>query len=309
MELVRGLYNLRALQRGCVVTIGNYDGIHLGHQEMLRTVRLRAAERGVPATVLSFEPTPREYFAKDGAARLTRFREKFDALAQFGIERFVCLKFDERMRSIAPESFIDDVLLGALGARHIVVGHDFRFARARQGNIDMLGAWSARGSFGLDVVPPLMLDGERVSSSLVRATLAQGDMVKAAQLLGRPYRMSGKVVGGAKLGRKLGFPTANIQLHRRVTPIQGIFAARVTGAGLVDAPAVTNLGTRPVVNGTEPLLEAHVFDFDGDLYGRYLHVDFIERLRDETNFPNLDALVVQMNDDARRARAVLADAR
>src|SRR5215475_12655902 len=168
MELVRGLYNLKAGQRGCVVTIGNYDGIHLGHQEMLRVVRLRAAEKGVPATVLSFEPTPREYFAKDGAARLTRFREKFDALERFGIERFVCLKFDERMRSIAPEAFIEDVLIGALGTKYVVVGHDFRFARARQGNIDMLRAWSERGTFGLDVVPPVMLDGERVSSSLVR---------------------------------------------------------------------------------------------------------------------------------------------
>jgi riboflavin kinase / FMN adenylyltransferase len=307
MELVRGLYNLHARQRGSVVTIGNYDGIHLGHQEMLRVVRERAAQLGTASAVLSFEPIPREYFARDGAARLTRFREKFETLTAFGIDRFICLRFDARMQSISPEGFINDILSTALGVRHVVVGHDFRFACRRAGTIDTLREWSSKLGFGLDVVPPLLLDSERVSSSLLRDALARGDMTKAAHLLGRPYRMSGKVVSGAQLGRKLGFPTANIQLQRRLTPIQGVFAARVSGAGLTNAAAVTNLGTRPVVNGVEPLLEAHIFDFDGDLYGQYLHVDFVERLRDEVNFPNLDALVVQMNEDARRARRALSE--
>nr|WP_298723961.1 bifunctional riboflavin kinase/FAD synthetase [uncultured Steroidobacter sp.] len=306
MELIRGLYNLRAGQRGCVLTIGAFDGIHLGHQEMIRVLRERAAQYGLPAALLSFEPTPREFFAKGTPpARLTRFREKFEALERYGVDRFVCLRFDDCMRRLGREEFVNEVLVKALGVRHIVVGHDFRFGRDNQGDIACLRSLGATAGFEVTEVPPFEIDGERVSSSGIREALAVGDMAKAAKLLGRPYRMTGKVIHGEKLGRKLGFPTANLRTHRRATPLAGIFAIRVTGAGLKDAPGVASLGTRPAVNGKELLLEAHVFDFDGDLYRQHVHVDFIAYLRAERWFADMDALIEQMNRDAAQARQIL----
>jgi riboflavin kinase/FMN adenylyltransferase len=306
VELIRGLYNLRAGQRDCVLTIGAFDGIHLGHQEMIRVLRERAAEHGLPAALLSFEPTPREFFAKGTPpARLTRFREKFEALERYGVDRFVCLRFDECMRRLGRDEFVNEVLVKALGARHIVVGHDFRFGRDNQGDIACLRSLGATAGFEVTVVPPFEVDGERVSSSGIREALAVGDMPKAAKLLGRPYRMTGKVIHGEKLGRTLGFPTANLRLHRRATPVAGIFAIRVTGGGLNDAAGVASLGTRPTVNGKELLLEAHVFDFKGDLYRQPLHVDFIAYLRPERKFADMDALVEQMNRDAAQARQIL----
>lgn len=306
MELIRGLYNLRAQQRGCVLTIGAFDGIHLGHQEMIRVLRDRAQQYGLPAALLSFEPTPREFFAKGAPpARLTRFREKCEALQRYGVDRFVCLRFDERVRCLGREEFVGEVLVKALGVRHIVVGHDFRFGRGNQGDIASLRTLAASGNFEITEVPPFVVDGERVSSSSIREALGVGDMAKAAKLLGRPYRMTGKVMHGEKLGRKLGFPTANLRLHRRATPLAGVFAIRVSGAGLDNAPGVANLGTRPAVDGKELLLEAHVFDFNGDLYRKSLHVDFIAYLRAERWFAGMDALIAQMNRDAAQARQIL----
>ncbi|HLS80707.1 MAG TPA: bifunctional riboflavin kinase/FAD synthetase [Steroidobacter sp.] len=306
MELVRGLHNLRARHRGCVLTIGAFDGIHRGHQEMIRLTRLAAESRKLPAAVLSFEPTPREYFARGAApGRLTRFREKHQALACYGVDRFVCLRFDQRMRSMSARAFIDDILVDALGAQHIVVGRGFRFAHNMEGSVALLREYGAGGRFEVTEAPPFEIDGERVSSSLIRAALDAGDMARAARLLGRPYRMTGKVVQGAKLGRKLGFPTANLRPRRRATPLAGVFAIRVSGAGLKDAPGVASLGTRPAVGGSELLLEAHVFDYTGNLYRQYLHVDFIQRLRDERWFPDMDALTAQIREDARQAREIL----
>lgn len=310
MELIRGLYNLRAHQHGCVLTIGAFDGIHVGHQEMIRVLRDCARRHGLPAALLSFEPTPREFFAQHFGkgtppARLTRFREKCEALASFGVGRFVCMRFDQRVRCIGREEFVSDVLVKALGVRHIVVGHDFRFGRDNQGDIACLRTLAASGGFEVTEVPPFVVDGERVSSSLIREALGAGELARAAKLLGRPYRMTGKVLHGDKLGRTLGFPTANLRLHRRTTPLAGVFAVRVTGGGLLNAPGVASLGTRPVVNGKELLLEAHVFDFDGDLYRQHLHVDFIAFLRDERGFADLDALIAQMHRDAAQAREIL----
>lgn len=306
MEVVRGLHNLRAPHRGCVLTVGAFDGVHRGHQEMLRVLRERAAERSMPAVVLSFEPMPREYFAKvDPPARLTRFREKVQAFALYGVDRFVCARFDERLRTMGPRAFIEDVLVAALGVKHLVVGHDFKFGRNLQGDLATLLEAGRRLGFEVTEVPAFSLEGERVSSSRVREVLAEGDLDGAARLLGRRYAMTGKVVHGGKLGRKLGFPTANIRLHRRMPPLRGVFATRVSGGPLKDAPAVASLGTRPAVDGKEFLLEAHVFDFEGDLYREYLQVEFVARLRDEEWFPNLDALVAQMQRDAARARSIL----
>ena len=308
MDFVRGLHNLRPRHRGCVLTIGAFDGIHLGHQEMIRVLRECAREHALPSVLLSFEPTPREFLNPDAPpARLTRFRERFDVLAACGVDRFVCLRFDERMRQMPPAEFIDRVLVDALGVRHIVVGHDFRFARGHDGSVETLRAVGPAKGFEVTEVPPYEVDGVRVSSSLIRAALDGGDMHLAAKYLGRPYRITGKVIAGQRLGRELGYPTANLRLHRRATPLAGIFAVRVSGAGLVNAPGVASLGTRPAVNGKELLLEAHVFDFAGDLYRQYVHVDFIARLRDELWFPSMDALVEQIHKDAAQARSVLSD--
>jgi len=306
MELIRGIHNLRERHRGCVVTIGNYDGVHRGHQHMITAVRTKAAELGVPAVVITFEPTPREFF--EGAAapsRLTRLREKLDALALYGVDRVVVLRFDAKTCGLGAGEFVDRLLVDGLGARHIVVGHDFHFARRREGTVETLRAAGTQHGFTVEEVGQFLLDSERVSSSLVREALNRGDLDRATRLLGRPYRMAGRVRMGKKLGRTLGYPTANLALHRKVVPLWGIFAVRATGAGLVDHPAVASLGTRPTVNGTDPLLEVHLFDYDGSLYGRYLDVDFVARLRDEQKFPSLDALVAQMHRDAAAARAVL----
>jgi riboflavin kinase/FMN adenylyltransferase len=201
--------------------------------------------------------------------------------------------------------FVERLLVQGLGARQVVVGHDFRFAKRREGTLATLREAGARHGFGVEEVGEFLVDGERVSSSLVREALGRGDLARAQKLLGRPYRMAGRVMRGQQLGRKLGYPTANLALHRKVVPLWGIFAVRVSGAGLVDHPAVVSLGTRPTINGTDPLLEVHVFDFDGDLYGRYLDVDFMQRLRDERRFESLDALVAQMHVDSAQARAAL----
>ena len=306
MELVRGLANLRDPHRGSVVTIGNYDGVHRGHQHMLATVTGRARELGLPATVVTFEPTPREYFEGDSApARLMRLREKLEALPLYGVDRVVVLRFDRRMQAMGADEFVERLLVRGLGARHVVVGHDFHYARRREGNIDTLRAAGDRHGYTVEEVGRFLVDGERVSSSLVREALGRGDLARAGMLLGRPYRMAGRVRRGQQLGRRLGYPTANLALHRKVVPLWGVFAVRVSGAGLVDHPAVASLGTRPTIDGTEPLLEVHVFDHDGDLYGRYLDVDFVRRLRDERRFESLDSLVEQMHRDAAEARELL----
>ena len=306
MELVRGLHNLRDRHRGSVVTIGNYDGVHRGHQHMLASVVERARTLGLPATVVTFEPTPREFF--EGAAapsRLMRLREKVEALPLYGVDRMVVLRFDRRMQGMSAADFVGQLLVSGLGTRHIVVGHDFHFARRREGTVATLREAGKRHRFEVEEVGQFLIEGERVSSSLVREALGRGDLARAGTLLGRPYRMAGRVRRGQQLGRKLGYPTANLALHRKVVPLWGVFAVRVSGAGLVDHPAVVSLGTRPTINGTDPLLEVHVFDFDGDLYGRYLDVDFVQRLRDEKRFESLDTLVEQMHRDAAQARVVL----
>ncbi|MGI9245317.1 MAG: bifunctional riboflavin kinase/FAD synthetase [Steroidobacteraceae bacterium] len=306
IEVVRGLHNLSERHRGCVATIGNFDGVHRGHQQMIAAVRARATALGLPATLITFEPSPREYFqGLKAPARLMRMREKLEALALYGIDRVVVLRFDERMRNMSAREFEDVLLADRLGIRHIVVGDDFRYARNREGVVQSLQQAGVRHGFTVGQVHSFLVDGQRVSSSLVREALEQGDMDRAAALLGRPYRMTGRVRRGAQLGRQLGYPTANLALHRKVVPLWGILAVRVSGAGLAGHPAVVSLGTRPTVDGTDPLLEVHLFDFDGDLYGRYLSVDFVRWLRAERRFDSLDALVEQMHQDSRDARAAL----
>ncbi len=295
------------LDRGCVATIGSYDGIHLGHQKLLDRVMAVADEKKLPSVVMSFEPTPKEYFAGDSPpARLMRFREKFEALREYGIDMFFCPRFDETMRSIAADTFIRQLLIQALNIRHLVIGDDFQFARARSGGITELRRAGAALGFTVEQLPSVISDGERVSSTAIRDALWRGDLQHATRLLGRPYRMSGRVLEGKHLGRELGFPTANVALQRKQSAVMGIFAVRVLGVAGAPLDGVASIGTRPTVQGTVPLLEVHIFDFEGDIYGQTIHVDFIARLRSEEKFPDLESLVAQMHVDAAQARSILA---
>lgn len=306
MQLIRGINNLRPEHLGAVATIGGFDGVHRGHQALLAALRARAAELRASSLAISFEPTPREYFRGAAAPpRLQRFREKFEALQTTGIDYFACLHFDEYLSGLSARDFVAHILRDGLRIRWLVVGHDFKFGHGREGNVSTLRELGSEFGFGVDEFRPFMVDGRRISSTLVREALALGDMQRAAELLGRPYRISGRVVRGNQLGRQLGFPTANLRLQRRVIPLHGVFAVRVMGKDIGMRPAVANLGTRPVVNGIEPLLEVYLFDFAGDLYGQQLHVHFVARLRDERWFPNLDELVQQMKIDAAEARNIL----
>jgi riboflavin kinase / FMN adenylyltransferase len=306
MELVRGLHNISHRHRGCVLTVGNYDGVHLGHQQMIALVRSRAAELGSTSTVLVFEPSSKEFIDPAGAPpRLTRWREKFLALAAQGVDRLVTLRFDEFMRAMTPQRFVDELMVAGLGARHVVVGNDFRYGCNAGGTIDTLRRAGTVHGFGVEQIEPFVFDGVRVSSTAVRERLGRSDFEGARRLLGRPYRMLGRVVHGRELGRTLGFPTANLRLMRRKSPVCGILAVRVRGIGPTALPAVASLGTRPTVGGKEVLLEVYVFDFNGDLYGRELEVEFVAKLRDEVKFDSVDALMAQMKIDAAQARDLL----
>ena len=307
MELVRGLHNISRRHRGCVLTVGNYDGVHLGHQQMIGVLKVRAAQLRSTATVLVFEPSSREFIDPDGAPpRLTRWREKCLALAAQGVDRLVTLRFDERMRAMTPAAFVDELIVERLGTRHMVVGDDFRYGSNAGGTIDSLRVAGHVHGFGVEQIAPFVFDGVRVSSTMVRDRLERADYGAAARLLSRPYRMLGRVVHGRKLGRTLGFPTANLRLMRRKSPVWGISAVWVYGIGSSRVPGVASLGTRPTVNGTEPLLEVHLFDFSGDLYGRSIEVEFVAKLRDEAKFDSLDAMMVQMKIDGARARDILS---
>lgn len=296
------------LADGCVATIGTFDGVHRGHQCIIERVRAVAEAASVPALVFSFEPTPQEFFSRETPPpRLTRLREKFDVLADLGVDALYCPPFDRALEALAPRQFIDGLLVGLLGVRHVVVGDDFRFAHRRTGTFDDLVAAGPGAGFTVERVDSVTVDGMRVSSSEIRRRLAAGDLDAARRLLGREYRMCGRVVGGLRLGRRLGYPTANVRLGRRASPISGIFAARVAGLDAAPLDAVASVGSRPTVEGAgPPLLEVHIFDFDRDIYGRSISVEFVAKLRDQQRFADLEALTVQMHDDAARARQALA---
>jgi riboflavin kinase/FMN adenylyltransferase len=292
--------------RGSVVCIGAFDGVHLGHRHVLGQVTRRAASLDLTPIAVTFEPIPREFFARgQGVPRLTSAGEKISRLVGTGIERVLSLRFDATLAAMSAEDFVAEVLVGRLTAREVWVGRDFRFGRRRAGDIALLQTLGERYGFTASEVAPFDLDGERVSSSAIRAFLAAGRFDDAARLLGRRFSIGGHVVHGQQLGRKLGYPTANLRLGRRTAPVGGIFAVRVHGIDAAPLAGVASLGVRPTVNGKEPLLEAHVFDFDGDLYGRRIEVEFVEKLRDEEKFADLAAMVRQIDDDAARARHIL----
>jgi len=305
MQLIRGVTGLRGRSKGCALTIGTYDGIHLGHQALLARVSDHAKRLGTASVVLTFEPTPREYLAPaDPPARLTSLRERWRILAPLGLDYLWLLRFGEALRNLSPEEFAQ-LLVRELAPSVVVVGHDFRFARRGEATAPVLAEAGQRLGFEVDVLPAVTQGGERISSSGVRAALAGSDFERARRWLGRPWSMRGRVQPGRRLGAQLGFPTANVALERRRAPVAGIFAVQVHGVGEAPRAGVASLGTRPTIGGTEALLEAHVFDFAGDLYGREIEVEFVARLRDEARFATLDALTAQMQRDAADARRIL----
>jgi riboflavin kinase/FMN adenylyltransferase len=262
----------------------------------------------VPTVALSFEPLPREFFAAGAPPpRLTGARQKIEGLSALEIDVIGLLRFDARLASMSAVDFVRRVLVGRLDALEVWVGPGFRFGHRRSGNLELLQALGGEHGFTAGEIPPVAVDGVRVSSTRIREALSVGDFATATRLLGRPYAIGGRVLRGNQLGRTLGFPTANLRFHGNTPALSGIFAARVHGVAAHPWPAVASFGTRPTVDGTEPLLEAHLFDFEGDLYGRHIEVEFVARLRDEEKFPDLPTLVAQMHRDAGQARAILTD--
>ena len=292
--------------QGSVVCIGAFDGLHLGHRALVRHAVARARESCVPSVALGFEPLPREFFARaEPPPRLTLPRQKVEDLRAMGVDLIGLLRFNAQLAAMPAMDFVRRVLAQRLRAKEVWVGPDFRFGHDRAGDLRLLRELGEQHGFTAHEIAPVTIDGERISSTRIRRALASGDFAAATRLLGRPYSIGGRVVRGNQLGRTLGFPTANLRFGGRTPALAGIFAARVHGIAPGPLPAVASLGTRPTVAGTTPLLEAHLFDFDGDLYGRHVHVEFVARLRDEEAFADLPALVAQMQRDANQARALL----
>jgi len=307
MEIIRGLHNIRPEHRGCVATIGNFDGVHRGHQMMLEQLIAKADELAVPSLLITFEPLPREYFQRgELPPRLTRFREKITLLSRTRIDRVLCIPFNKQLAQIPAETIVDDLLIRRLGIRYILVGDDFRFGNGAAGDYALLkrkgeASADAGQSFGVGEMNTLTVAGARASSTRVREALGAGEFELARELLGYSYFIMGRVVYGRQLGRQLGVPTANIRLQRYKAALEGVYAVRVSGLER-SYTGIANIGIRPTVEGKEPLLEVHIFDFSGDIYGQLLTVTFAHKLRDEQKFDGLDALKTQIHADMIQAR-------
>jgi len=307
MELVRGLHNLHPEHRGCAATIGSFDGIHLGHQAVLAQLAAQGRERRLPVTLITFEPQPREYFMPQSAPpRLTRLREKLEVLRHCQVDRVVCLRFNAYLAGLTAGAFIQRILLDGLGVKYLVVGDDFRFGKERSGNYSLLEQAGEMHGFPVVKMQTFNVGGHRVSSTRVRAALQSGDLGFAEALLGRPFWMSGRVAHGDKRGRTIGFPTANIYLHRNAVPVNGVFAVEMRGIENAPLAGVANVGTRPTVGGTRALLEVHLLDFDRDIYGRHVQVSFLKKLREERKYDSFELLKRQIQLDAEQARAFFA---
>jgi riboflavin kinase/FMN adenylyltransferase len=309
MELIRGRHNLRPRHRGCAVTIGAFDGIHLGHQAVLAHLKEQATSLGVATTVVTFEPLPREYLRPlEAPPRITTLRDKWPLLESCAVDRVLCLPFNERLRQLSARDFVEQVFVEGLGVRYLAFGDDFRFGNRREGDLDYVRALAAEFGYAVAPTPTREAEGERISSTRIRAALAEADFELAASLLGRPFEMAGRVLHGQKLGRQLDAPTANIALHRIRSPLHGVYAVSVTGAGLQGVAGVANVGVKPTIGESlEATLEVHVLDGSPDLYGERLTVQFRHKLRDEQKFPSLDALKEGIAADKEHARAWLAE--
>ena len=302
MELIRGIHNIRPQHFGCVLTIGNFDGVHLGNAAVLKGLLADAKENNLPSTVMLFEPQPQEFFAKNNApARLTRLRDKLRLLSNLGIERVICISFNQAFANMHAEQFVSDILIKKLGVKALTVGDDFRFGKQRQGNFSLLATMGTQAGMSVKSTASFRQLNARVSSTLIREALAEGDLVSAKVMLGHNYAISGRVIHGWKKGRELGFRTANIALKRQVCPVNGVFAVQVMFAGK-QVFGVANIGNKPTFNGTRALLEVHLFDFAQDIYGQFMHVELIEKLRNEKKFETLTQLTAQIATDVAAAK-------
>jgi riboflavin kinase / FMN adenylyltransferase len=306
MQVFRGIPEHAA--QSSVLTIGNFDGVHRGHQALLKLLTDKARALALPAVVLTFEPHPREYFSPaDAPARLASLREKLLLLAACGVDRVHVCRFDARFAALSADEFIDRILVRGAGVRYLIIGDDFRFGAKRRGDFALLQAEGASRGFAVEAMPTLDVEGERASSSAVRMALAEGDLDHAARLLGRPYSIAGRVMHGDKIGRRLGYPTANIQMKHRRPALSGVFAVAVEGLAPTPVPGVASIGVRPTITDAgRPTLEVHLFDWNRDCYGAHLRVHFLHKQRDEAKFDSLDALTAQIGRDADDARAWFA---
>ncbi|MDY0251010.1 MAG: bifunctional riboflavin kinase/FAD synthetase [Pseudomonas sp.] len=306
MQLVRGLHNVRPAHHGCVATIGNFDGVHLGHQAILTRLRDSAARLNLPSCVIVFEPQPREFFNPDTApVRLTRLRDKLQLFTEAGIDQVLCIAFNKRFRQLSAEDFVQTVLLDALGIKHLQVGDDFRFGCDRVGDFSFLQEAGQRCGFSVEPTATVEMQGQRVSSTWLRAALAGADFGLARRLLGRPYSIDGRVMHGKKLGRTLNAPTANVQLKRHRAPLHGVYLVTAQLGNGRHVPGVANIGTRPTVNSSQQAhLEVHLLDFSGDLYGQHLAVTFHKKIRDEQRFESLPQLQEAIAADIAKAHTL-----
>ncbi len=303
MEIINGLHNLRSRHHGCVLTIGNFDGVHRGHRQLIDALCEKAKALGVPSMLMTFEPQPREFFAGTKLpARLTRFREKVYLLDQTPLDRLLCLPFNERTANIEADWFAKDFVVDQVGAKHLVIGDDFRFGRGREGDFALFERYGQIHGYSVSAMSTLLQGEARISSTLIRETLAAGDFTAAANLLGHEYFIMGRVVYGRQLGRQLNVPTANIRLQRYRAALEGVYCVTVEGIAGAVRHGIANIGVRPTVDGKEPLLEVHVFDYTGNLYGDLIKVTFKQKLREEQAFDSIDALKTQINQDIEQAR-------
>jgi riboflavin kinase / FMN adenylyltransferase len=305
MELIRGLHNLRPRHRGCVATIGAFDGVHLGHQAVLRHLQDKADELRLPSTVIVFEPLPREYFSPIKApARIMSFREKFQGMRDLGVDRMLRIRFNEEFREMSAQRFVDEIFVAGLGVRYVVLGDDFRFGADRQGDVAFIQQQGKHYGYDAGPTPTHVFEGERVSSTRIRDALESADFATAEALLGRPYSISGKVVYGRQLGRTIGTPTANLELRRLRAPLSGVYAVEVSGAGLHLAMGVANVGVRPTVDDSiKANLEVHLVDRETELYGQHIEVSFRHKLRDEKKFDSVEELKQNIANDIANTRA------
>lgn len=303
MKVIRGLHNIKKQPEGCVVTIGNFDGIHIGHQQLIVKLQQIMAQKKLPGIVITMEPHPQEYFAGNSApARLTRFREKIHIFQQLGVQQLLCLRFNTELAQLSAKDFIRIVLVENLGAKHVIIGDDFRFGHDRQGDGQLLVTAGHDYGFTVSVVGAVHYKNERISSTRIRQLLQQNEMQQVAERLGRNYRMCGRVIYGDQRGRQWGIPTANVLLRRKVSPLTGVFVVQVYGLAKQPLKGVANIGHRPTVDGQRCLLEVHLFDFSADIYRQMIEVEFIHKLRDEQRFSSIDLLKQQILSDIEQAK-------
>lgn len=303
-KLIRGLINIPKNFPGCVATIGNFDGVHLGHQTLIHRLLEKSNALNLPAVLITFEPQPNEFFStqKNSTARLMRFREKYSALQTFQLDYVLCLHFNQALAALSPTEFVKNILVEKLKVAHVIVGDDFHFGTHRQGDIAVLQQEGKHLGFTAESLATYEIAHQRVSSSRVRCALEVGDIDTARTLLGHSYAMSGHVAHGHKRGRMIGFPTANIFLHRKTVPISGVYAVKIHDLQTSALYGVANVGTRPTVDGKTSLLEVHIFDFNQDIYGRHIRIEFVKKLRDEKRYDSFELLKQQILKDAENAK-------